>query len=158
MKKKIVLIVSGFLVAVSLFVGGVAFAASWGVIILPSRSELAYDSTDEASLTLYNNSTVFPFLSYNVKPEDLVESITDTDGNEVDFSKLDVSYEYVRNRERIPVTENEALNSDGFLDLEKYGEMIVTYTYKYDIKIPYQSHVITEGTIIKSAYVEGAIF
>lgn len=165
MKKKVIFIIAGSIVAVSFLFGGtLALASSWGWIIFPNGAEMQYDSVDNASLETY--STVQIVEDYNgnyvVKPEHLIKNITDARGNSVDFSALEVTYQiikYDRGSQQYQyeaISSEDAIKADGTFNLEKHDTILTTFSYTYPV--PYLANPTVFSTIEKTVTVDISIF
>ncbi|WP_429950554.1 hypothetical protein IGJ55_001010 [Enterococcus sp. AZ170] len=155
MKKKVRTLLCGILLIGGITFGGFyAYASGW--ITVGDNGEMIYDTIDQASIDLY--SDVSHVRSYDdgewvsvLKPEDVVKSVKNRAGKQVDFSELEISYKAYDDqlRKLVDVSEKEALNDNGTFNFDKYNVFHVTFEYTYD-SMPYTGADKTMSTISKT--------
>lgn len=154
MKKRMLAVLCGIVIIGGMSLGGFfAYAAEW--FIVGDNGVMVYQTIDQARIDVYSDVTHERSRENGqwvsaLKPEHLVKSVKDMQGNEVDFSELDVSYQvydYIAGTLK-DVPETEALNGNGTFNFDRFKEYRVTYTYTYDAT--YKSGYSTiESTISK---------
>ncbi|OJG27459.1 hypothetical protein RU98_GL002548 [Enterococcus caccae] len=136
------------------FGGFYAYASGW--ITVGDNGEMIYDTLDQASIELY--SEVSHVRSHDdgewvsvLKPKDVVKSVKNRAGDQVDFSELEISYKGYDDTLRtfVDVSEKEALNANGTFNFDKYNVFHVTFNYTYD-SMPYSGANKTLSTISKT--------
>lgn len=157
MKNRIKIVLCGIMVCIGIGLGSIyAYASGW--ITLPGNGEMYYEEIDKASIELY--SEVTQERGYNedgewvcvLKPKDLVRSVIDRQGNEIDFSNLEVSFKGYdpRIRSFVELSEDEALNPDGTFNTDKNYDFQVTFKYTYNSMPSVRKSDVTLSTISKT--------
>ncbi|GGC78425.1 hypothetical protein [Enterococcus wangshanyuanii] len=157
MKKKMVILLCGITLLAGISSLGGLYAYAYGWIIVGENGELQYETVDQASIEIY--SEVSHSRSHEngkwlstLKPKDLVKSVKDRKGNEVDYSNLEVSFKVYDKAKSsfVDISENEVLNTNGTFNFDKFNDFQVTFKYTYNSMPGTQEKYVLPSTISKT--------